>query len=864
MARVLLTALLLCVYALGEEAAAIKILEKRCSGCHNSSTKQSGLDLTSRAMAVRGGDRGPAIQPGSAKDSMLYQVATHAAKPHMPYGSAKLSDEELKILATWIDHGADWEGKVAPAAVAVRVPKQDHWAFRLPKRVEPPHVTNAAWVRNPIDAFVAAEHDKRGLQPVAEADRTTLLRRVYLDVVGVPPTPEETARFELDKSAKAYEALVDRLLDDPRYGERWGRHWMDIWRYSDWYGWRRGNDVRNSHKHMWRFRDWIVESLNQDKGYDRMMVEMLAGDEIAPNDPKTVRATGFLARNFSKYDRNGWMQDAVDHTALGLLGVTVKCARCHDHKYDQISQEEYYKFRAFFEPYEVRIDRVPGQVDTDKEGLSRIFDAELDRPTYLLVRGDIQNPVKDKALAPAVPALFGGKLSAIQPVTLPVSSYYPDHREFVHKDLRAQAKAEVERAQAEVTKQKEAHAAAKKEAESETGDAAYQKLRGASDALTLTEKSLAAAEAALPALEARIAADSAKYSDPPDPKYEELADAARKAERKAGILKADENVFRAQLEFTQALKSEKTAEKMDDKKVAEAQKRVAAAQAALTQVAEGYTPVGKVYPTKSTGRRLALANWIASTNNPLTARVAVNHMWLRHFGQALVPTVFEFGKNGKAPTHPELLDWMATRFMDSKWSMKAIHRLILTSSTYRMRSTAGTAKNGSADIDPDNVYLWRMNPRRMEAEAVRDSILSVSGQLDSTMGGPELDETKGFETKRRSIYFSHSPDTQMEFLKTFDGANPTECYMRNVSVVPQQALALANSELSQRQARILADRLSAAGQAFVPLAFQTVLGRPASTQEAAAAERFLAANDPQARANLIHVLFNHNDFVTIR
>jgi len=738
-----------------------------------------------------------------------------------------------------------------------------------------PVVKNAEWVRNPIDAFLAVEHGKRNLIAQPEADKRTLLRRAYVDLIGVPPVRSEVDRFLADTSPKAYEAAVDRLLADPRYGERWARHWMDIWRYSDWYGWRKGNDVRNSQRFMWRWRDWIVESLNRDKGYDRMVMEMLAADEIDPKDSGALRATGFLARNYSKYDRHGWMQDAVDHTALGLLGITVKCARCHDHKYDPISQEEYYRFRAFFEPYEVRVDRVPGEVDTDKDGLSRIYDAELDRPSYVLVRGDIQNPDKEHPLEPGVPRLFGKALGKIGPVSLPIEAYYPDHREFVHADLRAQAKSDIERAETELRKKQEAFAAVEKELENANLKTGYEKLRAASDQLALAQKTLAAAKEYLPALEARIAADQAKFADPPDLAYETLAGDARKAERKAGILRADENVLRAQLEFNEALR----AEKPDEKKISEAQKRLAAAQKALTQEAEGYDSIGKVYGKKSTGRRTALARWIASADNPLTARVAINHMWLRHFGKPLVPTVFDFGLNGKPPSNPDLLDWLATEFVNSGWSMKAVHRLMVTSSAYRMRSTTGHSNDPNAAIDPENQYLWRMNPRRMEAEVVRDSVLYLAGQLDPAMGGPEIDETKGLESHRRSIYFRHSPDTQMEFLKMFDAPNPAECYVRNESVVPQQALALANSPISEEQARMIAKSIGfeSAPAAFVKTAFETVLGRLPSAEEQSVAERFLDRQPDvlaslkisvntgvRARENLVHVLLNHNDFVTIR
>jgi hypothetical protein len=789
--------------------------------------------MTSRESLLRGGGRGAAVIPGKAADSLLYKAVAHEAEPHMPMGAAKLTADEIGVIAGWINDGAKFE-RVVKAA-----PPPAHWAFQEPKRPPVPKVA-ADWIRNPIDAFLAAEQAKHNLQPVESAGKRTLIRRVYLDLAGVPPTPSEVEAFVRDPAPDAYEKAVDRLLADPRYGERWGRHWMDIWRYSDWYGWRKTNDVRFSHMFMWRWRDWIIESLNQDKGYDRMIREMLAADEIAPNDPKAIRATGFLARQYHKYDRDGWMQDAVDHTALAFLGLTVKCARCHDHKYDPISQAEYYRFRAFFEPYEVRIDRVPGQPDTGKDGLSRVFDAELDRPTYLFVRGDNQNPDKSRTLEPAVPATVGPVLGKIEARPLPVESYYPDHRGFVEGDLIAQAKASIERAEADLRKARESNAAAEK--------------------LLVAEKTLAAAQAQLPSLQARIAADRAKYSDPPDPAYEEKAAEARKKEREAGILKADEEVYRAMLQFNEARAKAKPGSVADEKAVSEAAKRLADAQAALTQSAEGYSPLGKIYPDRTSGRRLALAEWIASTRNPLTARVAVNHIWMRHFGKPLVASVFDFGRNGKRPTHPELLDWLATEFMQSGWSMKSLHRLMVTSGAYRMRSTAGRADYPANLADPENQYLWRMNPRRMEAEIVRDSILSVSGKLDLTMGGPEIDEHKGFEVFRRSVYFRNSPDTQMEFLRTFDMASPSECYERNESVVPQQALALANSKLSRDRSRDLAAKLTASNpepQAFARQAFETILGRPPSEQELEAAVKA----KPES---LIHVLFNHNDFITIR
>ncbi len=851
---------------------ALKLVEQRCMACHRGASKKSGLDLSTRDLAIRGGDRGPAIVPGNAKESLLYQAVSHLSHLQMPPSQPKLPDRDLKLIADWIDSGADYDSATVTAKSDELPPLPDHWSFKRPQRPEVPAVQNA---KNPIDAFVQKEREKRGLTAVPQADRRTLLRRAYLDLVGVPPTSDELKAFLEDRSPNAYEAAVDRLLADSRYGERWARHWMDIWRYSDWYGWRAGNDVRNSHRFMWRWRDWIVESLNTNKSYSQMILEMLAADEISPEDTSALRATGFLARNYAKYDRDGWMQDAVDHTFLAMLGTTAKCARCHDHKYDPMRQEEYYKLRAFFEPYDVRVDRVPGETDIDKDGVSRVFDLNVKRPTYLYIRGDIQQPDKNKLLTPDVPRQFGLALGKIEPVTLPLSAYYPDKRDFVQADLTAKAKSDVVKAEAELVKMQDQYNAVEKEVAGQTVAEGFEKMRTASDELMLAKKTLAAAKEHVNALAAVIAADNARFSTPPDPDFEKFAVEARKAERHAGILKADESVARAQMELNKAL----AAERPDEKKVAAAQKQLTAATKALTQASEGYHNVGKVYENRSSGRRTALARWIASPENPLTARVAVNHIWLRHFGRPLVPTVFDFGMNGKPPTHPELLDWLATEFVKSGWDFKALHRLMLTSNTYRLNSSAERTGHPSAAADPENNYLWRMNPRRMEAEAVRDSILAVAGELDTTMGGPEIDETKGLVSKRRSIYFRHSPDTQMEFLKVFDGANPVECYERNVSVVPQQALALANSQISADMAKVLANRIGRDDSplAFVNAAFETILGRPPSEPERQVGVSFLEkqpdllatwqVSEPgasRARENLVHVLLNHNDFVTIR
>ncbi len=337
------------------------LLRERCVSCHGPLAHKGNLRLDTARALIAGGESGPAVVPGKATASSLIARVT-AADPaeRMPPEGKPLTAAEVDLLRRWIDAGAGSPADEKPAA-----DPKSHWAFQPPVRSRRPKVPReTAWTsRNPIDEFIVAAMASRGLTPVDEADRATLLRRVTLDLIGVPPTPEDVNRFLTSSDPEAYEREVDRLLNDPRYGERWGRHWMDVWRYSDWYGRRSVPDVMNSYPHIWRWRDWIVQSLNSDRGYDSMVEAMLAADELSPGDDSEVVATGFLVRNWFKWNYESWMKDNVEHTGKAFLGLTLNCCQCHDHKYDPISQREYFQFRAFFEPLELRQDRVPGLPD---------------------------------------------------------------------------------------------------------------------------------------------------------------------------------------------------------------------------------------------------------------------------------------------------------------------------------------------------------------------------------------------------------------------------------------------------------------------------------------------------------------------
>jgi hypothetical protein len=694
--------------------------------------------------------------------------------------------------------------------------------------------------RNAIDSFVAAEREKRGLSAVGEAAKGVLLRRVYLDLIGLSPTPAEVEAFEGDESPGAYEKVVDRLLADPRYGERWGRHWMDVWRYSDWAGWTDGGQIRDSQPHIWHWRDWIVESLNKDMGYGQMVVEMLAADELMPEDEDALRATGFLARNYKMLSREQWLEDTVNHTSKAFLGLTMHCAKCHDHKFDPISQVEYYQMRAIFEPHQVRLDRVVGEADTKKNGLPRVYDADVDVVTNFYIRGDERRPDKEKTIVPGVPKCVGGALQ-IEAKGLPKLAAHPDRRGFVVQETVAASGRAV--------------ADARKLVEAAKGDKRIE-----------AESNLAAMEARHAALLAVIGVEKLEDAGKKDSvEWKQAAADAVAAQRRAGMLEAVHNLLVAQ-HGQAAAKNEKeiAAAKV---KIGEAEKAVVKAGAELNGAATvAYKPRGtNDFPEKTSGRRLAFARWITDSRNPLTARVAMNHIWLRHFGQAIVPSVMDFGAGGRAATHPQLLDWLAAEFMANGWKMKPMHRLIVTSSTYRMASTPNAA---NSKIDADDIYYWRMPSRRMEAEVVRDNVLYASGQLDLTMGGPDIDHKLALASRRRSIYLQIAAEKEAEFLKVFDSPSVTECYERRPSVMPQQALALSNSELVLRESRTLTGKLAKEvgedNDKFVGRAYMQVLSRRPKEEELKVCREFLAERGAKGRENLVLVLFNHNDFVTIR
>lgn len=1074
------------------------ILKERCYACHGALKTEAGLRLDTAAAAIQGGDSGSAITPGAAERSLLIKRITASDEDQrMPPEGEPLTPAQIAAIRSWIDRSAS-----APANESPEPDPRAHWAFQPPRRPAVPAASSPEWQKNPIDAFIAAEHAARGLRPQAAADKRLWLRRVSLDLVGLPPTAAELDAFLADDSVEAHDRAVTRLLDSPQYGERWGRHWMDIWRYSDWWG--LGAEVRNSQKHIWHWRDWIIDSLNADRGYDQMLREMLAADELYPNDLDKLRAGGFLARQYFKFNRTTWLDGVIEHTGKGMLGLTLNCAKCHDHKYDPISQTEYYWLRAIFEPYQIRTEALPGQVDFEQDGIPRPFDCNLDEPTYVHRRGDDRNPDTSRQIEPGIPQVLCAAPLAIEPVVLPAEAHRPGLRPFVvsaHRQAAEQrvtaAKAALAAAQSKLTEMESAArvAAATQAAgndapfrsppadgvliredfsterpnlwEQRGGDwsiidgkliqsraggmrgalrarvevprdfearlrytptggdqwksvgitfdvtdagnevlaylssyaggpkaqvsylmngkqaypgegaqgrpvdlnrphdlvlrvrgqlvnlivddqppVAYRlpipRQRGALELITydataefhsfelrmlpadsmltvpaqqtnqdgkastvpmtldqarlavvLAEKSLRTAAAELDSVQARAAADQARFLSAAggDQIPHLIAEAAR-AQRSVEAARADEALTQAELDLLQAAVDKRPEA---EKKLEAARAGLAKAQEALQAPGEAYPSLpgalktlesnnekeesrSRPFPTTSTGRRTAFARWLTDRENPLAARVAVNHIWSRHFGRPLVPTVFDFGRKGTPPTHPELLDWLAVEFMEQDWSMKHLHRLIVTSQTYRLSSSSAGADPATLAADPENRWYWRMNPLRMEAQVIRDSLLHLAGELDMTMGGPSIPVNEE-QSRRRSLYFVHSHNDHQQFLSMFDDASVLDCYRRTESIVPQQALALENSSLATQMAERIAMRLNAeetADDEFVRRAFVTLLATPPTPEEQQVTMEALAQlitlarrqqqlhPEVQARIRLIQALLNHNDFVTIR
>ncbi|MCS6849824.1 MAG: DUF1553 domain-containing protein [Gemmataceae bacterium] len=696
---------------------------------------------------------------------------------------------------------------VAGAAEYIPDEKKDHWAWQKPVRPPVPSVRSKEWVRNPIDAFILARLEAAGLRPAAPASRAQLVRRVTLDLIGLPPTPEEIEQAERDPSATWWEQVVDRLLASPHYGERWGRHWLDVARFAE----SNGYEFDEIRPDAWRYRDYVIRSFNDDKPYDRFVKEQLAGDELYPGDRDALIATAFNLLGPDMTDassqaqrRQNTLNDMTDTAGLVFLGLTITCARCHDHKFEPIPQSDYYRLQAFFAAADFRHDVViaDAQEQARHERQQREYEA-------------LVKPIRDQIAALEEPhrrRLFEARLARLTP---------------------------------------EAQAAHRTPAERRTES-----------------------QRILVAETARLVAVSAKH----------VTDAMSAAERSRW------QALHAELRKYDAYKPVPLAVTM-----AMQENGSVAPKTFILERGELNSPADEVeagFPTiltpgleprpaavtpqaQSTGRRSALAQWVASADNPLTARVLVNRLWQHHFGRGLVATANDFGTRGEPPSHPELLDWLAVEFVERGWSIKAMHRLMLTSATYQ-QSTLGP----KADIDPENRLLGRMNRLRLEGEVIRDSLLAVSGRLNRQIGGPSvfppipreaLQGSKGWTAStdpadhvRRSVYIFARRNLRFPLLEVFDLPDSNQsCARRERSTTAPQALALLNADEVTVAAQALAERLereATSVEARIDRAFRLVLGRPPTRTELTTAGSFLQQSP---LSELCRALFNVNEFVYV-
>ena len=815
------------------------ILEQRCVQCHGDKQQLSGLRVDSLEALLKGGQRGPALAPGHSESSTLYLHVAGKAEPRMPFGST-LNESEIATLKDWIDAGAKWD---APSQKAGS--DKVWWAFKDPVRHVPPDTS-----AHPVDAFLASRLATENLQRAPRADPSTLVRRAYLDLVGLLPPPEVVDAFAENPSQDAFAALVDDLLDSPRYGERWGRHWLDAVRYADSSGYEHDYDQ----PHAWRYRDYVIRAFNEDKPYDRFVQEQLAGDEVDDPNFDTLIATGMLRVGprvlFREKDnpqyRYNYLDDMIATTGRVFLGLTVDCARCHDHKFDAISQKDYYRTMAVFFPY-VRYDFPLADAETVRrhEQETAAVNAKIE-------------PLKERMAAIQAPYRQIARQNALKkfPDDIQIAIRTPEEERTPGQKLLA----------------------AQVRSMSVSG---YEELVSAEDKELLADlkAQVAGLDEKLPApLPAAMGIRDGDYRFAPDG----LGD-----EPQPG--KGDRQDF-SHIDGTWLPAAGYQPPAAHFLPNADYRNKGDVIEPGFIEAIARASPFRPESPDHriSSGRRLELAQWIASPDNPLTARVMVNRIWMHHFGEGIVYTASNFGSMGTRPTQPELLDWLATEFVRQGWSVKAMHRLIMTSESYQMASAH--TNPAAANADPENKLLWRFRQRRLESEAIRDIILDASGNLNLEAGGPGFfppipDEVReafpkgkwdmteeGPATWRRSVYTYQKRGLRYPLFEVFDQPNMNvTCERRTSTTVPTQALTLLNNEFALRQAQAFAKRVSKLADTDaqrVREAYRIALSRAPTQSEMEANLGFLQQQreyhegDPLAAlTDLCDVILNLNEFL---
>ncbi|MCA9248668.1 MAG: PSD1 domain-containing protein, partial [Planctomycetales bacterium] len=866
------------------------LLVEHCNQCHGRNKQEGELRLDSLDAMLTGGDSGPAIVPGEVDESLLIEAVRYESYEMPPSG--QLDEKSINVLVEWIAMGAPWPkpnpNQLPELSGGSEFSEEDRsfWAFQPVRNWAVPAVDDHRWSTNPIDQFVYDRLQEEGLEPAPEADRVTLMRRAYFDLIGLPPTPEEVEAFVEDKSADAYAKLIDRLLESPHYGEKWGRYWLDLVRYAETHGYERDS----TKPFAWRYRDYVIDSLNQDKPYDQFLREQLAGDEFAQPTAETLIATGYYRlgiwddepadRPQAKYDV---LDDIVSTTGQVMLGMSIGCARCHEHKKDPIPQEDYYRLLGVF--HGITDMNRENLVQIDAEGLSESAvaarNARFSREEAL--RRDLGKIEADFEKAWAAEQAAAGAASPANPVV-----YVADSRETPQAwaFLLSEPTADwIEPGYDDAAWPRSGGGFGNPATPGSTVGTGWNTTdiwlrttflaKAIPRALTLTihhdenvevylngERIFAATgylreyrkvELPAKALQALVTGRNVlavhcsqtgggQFIDVGLAESGDALSPAQQFARHARRLLGEDRLAqhnRLQRELA-ALKKQQAEEA--SLKVMAVQERGAPPTHVLVR-GNAHVPGEQVEPgvplalggesiqgeaaatpNQTSGKRLAFAQWLTSKENPLAARVIANRLWQFHFGRGIVPTANDFGRLGEAPTHPELLDWLASELTAGGWKLKAMHRTIMLSSAYRM---ASGDRAYELEADPANNLFWRFNMRRLTAEEIRDSILAVNGSLNLNMGGPSVypempaailatssrphaawSHSPAEEQARRSIYVFVKRSLVYPVLADFDLADTdSSCAVRFTTTVPTQSLMMLNSEFASREAAVLAERL---------------------------------------------------------
>jgi Protein of unknown function (DUF1553)/Protein of unknown function (DUF1549)/Planctomycete cytochrome C len=894
------------------EASVRPVLVDQCWKCHGPEKQSGGLRLDSRASILEGGDAGPAIVPGEPDKSPMIQAVRHQGDLNkMPPKGGKLPDPTVDSLAKWVRMGAPWPSRPVPSSEAKAEAARNHWSFRPIRDPALPGVEDSPWVASPVDAFILHRLEATKLAPSPPADRRTLIRRATFDLTGLPPTPEESEAFLADETPGAFAKVVDRLLASTAYGERWGRHWLDVARYADTKGYVFVAERR--YPYSYTYRDYVIRSFNEDKPYDRFLVEQIAADRLPRGgDNRELAALGFLTvgRRFLN-DGNDIIDDRIDVVTRGLLGLSVTCARCHDHKFDPIPTEDYYSLHGVFassvEPKDLPLlpDTAPAgaKADYDRERQARLDKAAQYRTLH---RAMIEAELRDHlgAFIEASVAIDFNPRSPKLDETARAHKVSPERLRFAARRLAGLLDKKASGPDPVLGAWRAFAALPPGEFESKAAELS-KTLAGPDPAKPVDPvvlkaivdsppKSLAEVAKRYGELFERAAKSFAKGPvvgpplEIPDPALEPIH--ARLVGAESTLVLPLDALDRA----LNRLEREKL--KAIENKVAELDVTHPGSPARAMVLNDAPNPTdphvfvrgnpgrpGKAIPRRflrvlSSGGearpfadgsgRLELARAITSPENPLTARVMVNRIWHEHFGVGLVATPSDFGARGETPSHPELLDFLARRFIDGGWSVKAMHRLILLSNTYQQKSDR--REDGFA-ADPTNRLLWRQNRRRLDFESMRDGVLAVAGKLDPTVGGRpvELFNPKSLST-RRTVYGMVDRYELDATYRTFDFPSPDiSAPMRPTTTVPQQALFLLNSPFLLDQARALAARPELASKPLddqIARLYLELFGRPAQPHEIELGRRFVenapkAEGSPSPWEEYAQVLLLTNEFL---